>query len=69
MKELGSDGASFIAILQEIFNDTNELTVLKTNLAYILTNLSFLSQSVTMLQKITKLFSKTVKQSTNFKVN
>jgi hypothetical protein len=41
------DGASSIAILREICNDSNELKVLITGLAYIHANPSFLSQPIT----------------------
>jgi hypothetical protein len=49
--------------------DRNELAALKTSLAYSHANFSFLLQSVAMLEKITKLLSKTVKKSTTFKVS
>jgi hypothetical protein len=45
------DDASSTAILEEIFNDSNELEVLKTDLAYIDANFSFLSQPITKLEK------------------
>lgn len=47
VNELDRDGASSVSILQEIFNDWNELKALKTDLTYFYGNFIFLSQSVT----------------------
>jgi hypothetical protein len=47
--------------LQDTFNDSNKLKVLKTYLAYIYANFCFLSQSVTKLEKTKKSLSETVK--------
>jgi hypothetical protein len=43
VNEFDGDDASSITILQDIFQDSNELKVLKTDLAYIPANFSFLS--------------------------
>jgi hypothetical protein len=51
--ELGSDDAFSAAILQKVFNDSNEFKMPKTDLAYIRANFSFLSQFVTELEKAT----------------
>jgi hypothetical protein len=56
------DSASSIAILQEIFNDPREFSVLKTILAYIYANLNFLSQYITGFEKTTNLLSETTKE-------
>jgi hypothetical protein len=53
--------ASCIAILQDIFKDSNVLKVLETDLAYIHANFSFLSQSITKLEKTINL-SETIKE-------
>jgi hypothetical protein len=42
-KELDRDDASSVAVLQEIFNDPNEMKALKADLADIHPNFSFLS--------------------------
>jgi hypothetical protein len=62
---MNRDGAPSIAVLQEIFNNSNELKVLETDFTYIHANFSFLSQSVTELEKTTNLFSKTIKEMNN----
>jgi hypothetical protein len=54
-----------IEILQDIFQDSNELKVLRTDLAYIRANFSFLSQSITELEMTTNLLSET----TTLKIN
>jgi hypothetical protein len=61
VNELRRDNASFVAILQEIFNDSNELKALKADLDYIHANISFLSQFVTELEKTLNL-SETIKE-------
>jgi hypothetical protein len=43
VNELDRDNASSITILQDIFKDSNELKVLKTDLAYIHANFSFIT--------------------------
>jgi hypothetical protein len=58
VNELGVVTASSTAISQEIFNHSNEMKLLKTDLAYIHINFSFLSQSIIKLEKTTHLFSK-----------
>jgi alpha-D-ribose 1-methylphosphonate 5-triphosphate diphosphatase PhnM len=54
-----------------MFKDSNELKVLKTDLAYIHANFSFQSQSTMKLEKTTNLFSETIKEINNIqdKVN
>jgi hypothetical protein len=47
VNEFDGGDASSVTILQDIFQDSNELKVLKTDLAYIHANFSFLSQSIT----------------------
>jgi hypothetical protein len=61
VNEFDKDDASSITILQDIFQYSNELKVLKTDLAYIRANFSFLSQSITKLEMTTNL-SETVKE-------
>jgi hypothetical protein len=56
---------SSIAILQDIFKDSNELKVLKTDLAYVHANFSFLLQSITKLEKTTNLLTDTIKEINN----
>jgi hypothetical protein len=51
----------YFAILQEIYNDSNELKVLKADLDYIHGNISFLPRFVTTLEKILNL-SETIKE-------
>jgi hypothetical protein len=60
--ELDRDNASSIAILQDIFKDSNDLKVLKTDLANIHANFNFLSQSITKLEKIRNLLSETTEE-------
>jgi prefoldin subunit 5 len=48
--------------LQDIFQDSDELKVLKTGLAYIVANFSYLSQSITKLEMSTNLLSETIKE-------
>jgi hypothetical protein len=55
------DDTSCTAILQEIFDDSNELKVLKSDLAYIHANFCFLSHSINTLQKTTNLLSEVMK--------
>jgi hypothetical protein len=62
INEFYNDDASSITILQDIFQYSNELKVLKTDLAYIRANFSFLSQSITKFEMTTNLLSKTVKE-------
>jgi hypothetical protein len=62
VNEFDRDDASSITILQDIFQDSNKLKVLRTDLAYIRANFSFLSQSVTKLEMTTNLLSETVKE-------
>jgi glutaminase len=62
VNELDGGCTSYIAILQEICNDPNELKVLKADLAYIHTDLSFPLQSITKFVKATNLLSETVKE-------
>jgi hypothetical protein len=62
VNEFDRDDASSITILQDIFQDSNELKVLRTDLAYIRANFSFLSQSVTKLEMTTNSLSETVKE-------
>jgi hypothetical protein len=50
INELYRDDASSVAILQDIFKDSNELKELKTDLAYIHANFSFVLQSITKLE-------------------
>jgi hypothetical protein len=57
----GNDAYS-ITILQDIFQDSNELKVLRIYLAYIRANFSFLSQSITKLEMTTNLLSETIKE-------
>jgi hypothetical protein len=61
VNEFDKDDASSITILQDIFQYSNELKVLKTDLTYIRANFSFLSQSITKLEMTTNL-SETVKE-------
>jgi hypothetical protein len=46
------DGASSVAILREICNDSNELKVLMTGMAYIRANPNYLPQPITKLKRI-----------------
>jgi hypothetical protein len=62
VNEFDGDDASSITILQDIFQDSNELKVLRTDLAYISANFSFLSQSITTLEMTTNLLSETMKK-------
>jgi lipopolysaccharide biosynthesis protein len=62
VNEFDKDDASSITILQDVFQYSNELKVIKTDLAYIRANFSFLSQSITKLEMTTNLLSKTVKE-------
>jgi uncharacterized coiled-coil DUF342 family protein len=65
VNELDRDSASSIAILQETYNDSNELKALKTNLANINANLSFVMQSITELVKTINLVLETIKEICN----
>jgi hypothetical protein len=49
-----------IAILQGIFNDSDELKTHKTDLVYIHANFSFLSQHIIKLEKTKNLLSETI---------
>jgi hypothetical protein len=60
--EFDGDDATSIATLQDIFQDSNELKVLKTDLAYIRENFKFLSQYITKLEMTTNLLSETIKE-------
>jgi hypothetical protein len=62
VNEFDGDDASSVTILQDIFKDSNELKLLRTDLAYIHANFSFLSQSITKLEMTTNLLSETVKE-------
>jgi predicted oxidoreductase (fatty acid repression mutant protein) len=53
--------ASSNAILQEIFNDSNESKGLKSDMAYIHANFSFLSHSTTKLEETSKFLRGTIK--------
>jgi hypothetical protein len=57
LNEFGGDDASLVTILQDIFQDSNDLKLLRTYLAYICANFSFLLQSVTELEMTTNLLS------------
>jgi hypothetical protein len=57
LNEFGGDDAYLVTILQDIFQDSNDLKLLRTYLAYICANFSFLSQSVTELEMTTNLLS------------
>jgi hypothetical protein len=61
VNEFDGDDASSVTILKDIFKDSDELKVLRTDLAYIHANFSFLSQSVTKLEMTTNLLSETIK--------
>jgi hypothetical protein len=61
VNEFDSDDASSITILQNIFQDSNEWKVLRTDLAYIHANFSFLLQPLTKLE-MTNLLSETIKE-------
>jgi myo-inositol-1-phosphate synthase len=62
VNEFDGDDASSITLLQDIFQDSNELKVLKTYLAYSHANVSFLSQSITKLEMKTNSLSETMKE-------
>jgi hypothetical protein len=62
VNKFDGDDASSITIFQDIFQDSNELKTLKTDLAYIRANFSFLFQSITKLQMTTNLLSETIKE-------
>jgi hypothetical protein len=62
VSEFDRDDAPSGGILQEVFKDSNEMMVLKMDLAYIRANSSFLSQSITNLEINTNLLSETVKE-------
>jgi hypothetical protein len=55
INEPDTDGASSIAVLQEVFNDSNKLKALYLIWPIFMQNLSFLSQSTTKLEKTTNL--------------
>jgi hypothetical protein len=61
VNEFEGDDASSVTILQDIFQDSNELKVIRTDVAYIRENFSFLSQSITELEITTNLLSETIK--------
>jgi hypothetical protein len=61
VNEFDGDDGSSITILQDIFQDSNEFKVLKTDLAHIRANFSFLSQSITKLEMTTNLLSETLR--------
>jgi hypothetical protein len=48
--------------MQDIFQDLNELKMLRTDLAYIRANFCFLSQPITKLEMTTNLLSETIKE-------
>jgi hypothetical protein len=54
VNELETDYAFSVAILQGMFNASNELKMLKSDLAYIHTNFTFLSQSIKKVRKCYK---------------
>jgi hypothetical protein len=62
LNEFGGDDASLVTIFQDTFQDSNELKLLRTYLAYIRANFSFLSQSITELEMTTSLLSETIKE-------
>jgi hypothetical protein len=62
VNEFNGDNASSITTLQDIFQDSNELKVLRTDLAYIRANFSFLSQSITKLEMTTNVLLGTIKE-------
>jgi hypothetical protein len=62
VNEFHGDDASSITISQDIFQDSNELKVLKNDLAYIHANFNFLSQPITKLEMTTNLLSETIKE-------
>jgi hypothetical protein len=66
VNELDRDDASSIYILQNMFKDSNELKVLKTDLVYIHANFSFLLQCITKWEKTTNLLSETIKEINYF---
>jgi hypothetical protein len=55
---------TMLPVLQhcKIFQDSNELKVLETDLAYIYANFSFLLQSIRKLEMTRNLLSETVKE-------
>jgi hypothetical protein len=59
--ELVRDVVSSISILQEVFNDSNVLKVLETNLIYFHANFCSLAQPTTELEATTNLLSETIK--------
>jgi hypothetical protein len=65
VNEFDSDDASSITILQNIFQDSKALKVLRTDLAYIHANFSFLSQPITKLEMMKNLLSETIKEINN----
>jgi hypothetical protein len=62
VNERDRDSTSYIAIMQEIYSDSNELKVLKADLAYIYADFSFLLQSITQFEKATNLLPETIKE-------
>jgi hypothetical protein len=62
VNEFDGDYASSVTIFQDIFQNSSESKVLKTDLAYIRANFSFLSQSITKLEMTTTFLSETIKQ-------
>jgi hypothetical protein len=62
VNEFDGDDASSITMLQYIFQYSNELKVVKTDLAYICANFSFLSQSITKLEMTTNVLPETIKE-------
>jgi hypothetical protein len=63
------DDTSCTAILQEIFNDSKELRVLKSDLVYIHANFSFLSHSINKLEETTNLLSEVFKLNQHTRQN
>jgi hypothetical protein len=61
MNEFDRDDVFSFVILQDILKGSDELMMLKTDLAHIHANFSFLSQSVTKAGKAKNLLSETIK--------
>jgi hypothetical protein len=62
INELDRDDASSVAIPQDIFKGSNELKVLKNDLAYIHADFSFVLLSTAKLEKATNLLSEATKE-------
>jgi hypothetical protein len=60
--EFDGDDATSIATLQDIFQDSYKLKVLKTDLAYICANFNFPLQSITKLEMTLNLLLETIKK-------